>query len=731
MDGIILDVMHHPTMSMREMTRLLGLLLVVAASLPLQAEPVKAAHTTVELLSDSSVVAPGQTFHLGVKFEMEPDWHIYWKNAGASGLPPELTWKLPKGFELGDIQWPAPKRISLEGLVSYGYKDTVTFIVPVKAPEDLELGAEIPIQLELFYLICKEVCLPGDASVALTLKAGAVTNGVNDALYASARASQPQADSPFELVAVAQEEKVLIVEVNGAKLPEKLYFFSATEGLVDPNLDQDYTVTDGVGRLSLPLDYTYFEEEIVELVGVLQSASQSWEVSIPSFDGSAPPASPAASARTPAVASSTEGEAGLEQKLLSLGLLGWLVLAFVGGLILNVMPCVLPVLSIKVFSLLNHSGQSRNHALAHGLAYTLGVVASFLVLAAVLFSLRALGESIGWGFQLQNPGFVLVLGLIFFLFGLNLMGVFEVGSSLVGADTKVANRKDLAGSFGVGVLAAVVGAPCVGPFVGGVSGVALQANTLTGLLIFATLGLGMAAPFMVLAIFPKLVAYLPKPGPWMETFKQSMGFLLMAALVFLVYLLGQLAGLGAITTMLVVLLVTSIAAWIYGRWAAPVKSAQTRFIARLVTLVLLVASVVWGLGSVAAAYDANIGEQSAVAGEGEAWAPWSTEAVEKAIADGKPVFVDFTATWCLICQVNKKAALRTDATRELFEKTGVVSLSADWTRRDPAITAELEKFGRSGVPLYLLYDPHGDVSVLPQNLTNGIIREAVESMTGR
>jgi thiol:disulfide interchange protein DsbD len=384
------------------------------------------------------------------------------------------------------------------------------------------------------------------------------------------------------------------------------------------------------------------------------------------------------------------------------------------------------VLSLKVFSLLNHSGQSRSHALAHGIAYTLGVVASFVLLAAVLFSLRALGESVGWGFQLQNPGFVVVLGLIFFLFGLNLMGVFEIGSGLVGADAKVAGRKDLFGSFGVGVLAAVVGAPCVGPFVGGVSGLALQANTFTGLLIFAMLGFGMAAPFLFLAIFPKLVAYLPKPGPWMETFKQSMGFLLMAALVFLVYLLGQLAGLDAITTMLVVLLVAAIAAWIYGRWGAPVKSAKTQGVARLVAVLLLLLSLIWGLLAVDAAYDASAGEATSEVAEG--WARWSPEAVERAIAADKPVFVDFTATWCLICQVNKKTALHTEATRELFEDYGVVSLVADWTRRDPAITDELEKFGRSGVPLYLLYSPEGEVTVLPQNLTNGMIREAVEAL---
>jgi len=709
-------------MFMNAMTRLLGLMLLATASLQLHGEPVQAAHTTVELLSDSSEVAPGQTFHLGVKFEMEPDWHIYWRNAGASGLPPELTWTLPEGFTAGDIQWPSPKSISLEGLVSYGYKGIATLIVPVTAPDDLAPGADLTIQLELFYLICKEVCLPGDASLQLTLKTGAEAVAANADVFEAAYASQPKPGSPYELSVTGQEDKLLKLSIKGEALPEALYFFSAKEGLIDPNAEQAYSVSDGVGRLSLPLDFAYLEEKPAELIGILKSPDQSWSVRFPTSDNTQ------LATEAPAPTGSPYGDAGLEQQLLSQGLIGWLLLAFFGGLILNIMPCVLPVLSLKVFSLLNHSGQSRGQALGHGVAYTLGVVASFLVLAGVLFSLRALGESIGWGFQLQNPGFVLILGLVFFLFGLNLLGVFEIGSGLVGADTKVAGRKDFVGSFGVGVLAAVVGAPCVGPFVGGVSGVALQANTFTGLLIFATLGLGMASPFMFLAIFPKLVAYLPKPGAWMETFKQSMGFLLMAALVFLVYLLGQLAGLGAITTMLVVLLLSSIAAWIYGRWAAPVKSAKSRLIARLATLVLLVACVGWGLRSVDAAYDANIREQTTVVAEGEPWAPWSTEAVEEAVADGKPVFVDFTASWCLICQVNKKAALRTDATKELFEEAGVVSLSADWTRRDPAITEELEKFGRSGVPLYLLYSPDGEVSVLPQNLTNGIIREAVESM---
>jgi thiol:disulfide interchange protein DsbD len=701
--------------------------LFLLAGLPLHAKPVQSAHATLELVSDAAEIAPGQTFHLGVTFDLEPHWHIYWKNPGASGLAPDFEWDLPAGFEVGAIEWPAPEKIELEGLVSYGHENVTTYVVPVRAPADLEPGAEVPIRLDVSYLICKDLCLPGDASLALTLKAGTSQRaGPAAAVFERARASQPSSGVPFTLAFSAKTDQRLTIEVTGDALPESLYFYAAQEGLIDPNAAQAYAVVDGVGRLTLPLDHAIADHAAAVLEGVLQSAEQSWQAALP-LGAQAAGVSRSTAATTAGEGASTSS--GLEQSLLDLGIGGWLILAFVGGLILNVMPCVLPVLSLKVFSLLNHSGQSRSQALAHGIAYTLGVVASFVLLAAVLFSLRALGESVGWGFQLQNPGFVLVLGLIFFLFGLNLMGVFEIGSGLVGADAKVAGRKDLVGSFGVGVLAAVVGAPCVGPFVGGVSGLALQANTFTGLLIFGTLGLGMAAPFLFLAIFPKLVAYLPKPGPWMETFKQSMGFLLMAALVFLVYLLGQLAGLTAITIMLVVLLVAAVAAWVFGRWAAPVKSGRTRGVARIVTILLLLLSLIWGLRAVDAAYDASAGAATSELAEG--WDRWSPAAVEQALAENKPVFVDFTASWCLICQVNKKTALRTEATRALFAENGVVSLVADWTRRDPAITAELEKFGRSGVPLYLLYSPDGEVSVLPQNLTSGMVREAVEGLLER
>jgi thiol:disulfide interchange protein DsbD len=672
----------------------------------------------LELFAEPSQIAPGETFSVAVQFEMNEHWHVYWINPGASGLAPEINWDLPDGFSAGEIIWPAPKRIELEGLVTYGYEGTLTLEVPIEAPQHIEPGEQVRIGAEVFYLICKDICLPGDAALSIDLSvADTMQVGPDKAVFAAARASVPADGSPWSLVPQVDETNMLVT-VRGEDLPEELYFYAMEEGMVDPNAAQPYEIRDGVGALQLALDFAYFESENPILKGVLQSGEESWWVQIPNR---------APLAETASLPMPDQGfDGGLEQQLLDSGLLGWMVLAFLGGVILNIMPCVLPVLSLKVFSLMNHAGQSRSLALAHGWAYTMGVVLSFVLLAVVLFSLRALGEQIGWGFQLQNPSFVLALVLVFFLFALNLFGVFEIGGGLVGADAKVAGRKDLAGSFGVGVLAAVVGAPCVGPFVGGVSGVALQTSTLTGVAIFAMLGFGMAFPFLLLAAFPKLVAYLPKPGAWMETFKQAMGFLMMAAVVFLLYVLGSLSGLDGITAGMILVLVASLAGWILGRWGAPVKAPKQRRIARLLAVILIVGIFAFANSSVSRAYAALLNSEPSASSETGAWAPWSAEAVQASLNQGRPVFIDFTATWCLICQVNKRTALRTESTRELFEQYDIATFSADWTRYDSKITAELERFDRSGVPLYLLYAPDGSVRVLPQNLTNGIVRDAVE-----
>jgi thiol:disulfide interchange protein DsbD len=515
-----------------------------------------------------------------------------------------------------------------------------------------------------------------------------------------------------------QDLVLTIEQVDGSAIPSDLYFYADKEGVIEPSALQALSsVGEGQVQLRAELDVAQLQEPSAAVAGVLQSQSGNWSINLRI-------GADAAGAATESLAGQVPAATGFEGVLLNLGLPGWLLLAFLGGLILNVMPCVLPVLSLKVFSLLKHSGQSRAQALLHGGAYTAGVVASFLALAAVLLALRAVGERIGWGFQLQSPNFVVVLTVVFFLFALNLMGVFEVGTSLVGADTKVSKRNDALGSFGMGVLAAVVGAPCMGPLVASVSGIAVQTNAATGLLIFGVMGLGLASPFLFLSVFPKLVAYLPKPGVWMESVKQFMGFLLMAAVVFLALVAGRLGGVDAVIALLIALLVAGLAAWIYGRWSVPVKPKRTQRIAQVISLALLVVASYYAISETKAAYE-NFETGSSVSKNGQ-WQPWSSERVETELAAGKPVFIDFTASWCLICQVNKKVATHTQATEALFEEYGVVALEADWTRYDSAITTELERFGRSGVPLYVLYAPDGEVTVLPQSLTNGIVREAVE-----
>ena len=519
----------------------------------------------------------------------------------------------------------------------------------------------------------------------------------------------------------AKQLLVSVRAVDGSpiKPSSDVYFFSDRAGLINPDAKQVLSFEeDARVQISLELEAPFFEERPERMDGLLLVDGRYWKVSLPidagSVDGVALVADPGAD---------VEGaQAGFEAYLLDLGLPGWVVLAFVGGLILNVMPCVLPVLSLKVFSLLKHSGQSRTHAVAHGVAYTFGVVVCFLVLAGLLFALRAGGELVGWGFQLQSPGFMLTLGVLFFVFGLNLLGVFEIGMGLVGADAKVSQRNDVLGSFGMGVFAAVVGAPCIGPLLAGVSGIAIQASVPQGLLVFGMMGFGLAFPFLLFAIFPKLIEFMPKPGAWMETVKQVMGFSLMLAVLAVAWIIGQSGGSLGILILLVVLWGAAIGAWIYGRWGAPVKPKPTQRVALVLALLAIVGGTFVGAQKLKTAY---MSEHASVKTDG-VWATWSPERVASELDAGNPVFVDFTASWCAICQVNK-IPLRSDAITELFEARGIVSLEADWTLRDPVIARVLQEYDRARVPLYLLYNSEGEVTVLPQSLTQRAIRSAVET----
>lgn len=414
----------------------------------------------------------------------------------------------------------------------------------------------------------------------------------------------------------------------------------------------------------------------------------------------------------------------LENRFLEMGIIGWFIAAFLGGAILNLMPCVLPVLSIKVFSLIEHAGGDSSKRVIHGLMYTLGVILSFVVLAIVLMGLRSLGEDVGWGFQLQDPYFITFLIILFFLLGLNMLGMFEIGSSLARlSNAAVSNRSDWVGSFNTGVLAAVVGAPCVGPFIGGVSGIALQVNTGLGILIFALIGLGMAFPFLLLSWLPGLLRFLPKPGEWMVRFRQAMGGLLIVSTAFLVWVVDQSVGVDGVLLILFILVFILLASYLLGRWGGVSKSKVVQRRAKLVSLVLILVPGVFISQKLAQLYDKEIVNASTY--EDGDWEKWSEVGVRGALESGQGVFIDFTASWCLICQSNKALVLRKERTESLFERYGIRLFVADWTQNDPEITRALESYGRSGVPLYVLKSPDGALQILPQNLSYSLLEGAV------
>lgn len=426
-------------------------------------------------------------------------------------------------------------------------------------------------------------------------------------------------------------------------------------------------------------------------------------------------------------AKETKQSQSLENRFLEMGVLGWLMAAFLGGVILNLMPCVLPVLSIKVFSLIQHADGVASKRYLHGAMYTFGAVLSFVVLALILMGLRSIGEEVGWGFQLQDPYFIAFLIILFFLLGLNMLGVYELGSSLTRlSNASISNRTDWLGSFGTGILAAVVGAPCVGPFIGGVSGIALQVDMALGVLIFACIGFGMAFPFLLLSWFPVLLRFLPKPGAWMETFRQAMGVLLILSTAFLVWVVGQSAGANGVMQILLVLFFVIIASWILSRWGRISESKMAQRRAKFLSLCLIVIPGLIVSQNLAELYDTE-GSEANLYEEGP-WKEWSEESVADALESGHGVFIDFTASWCLICQSNKALVLRKEKTESLFEDYGIRLFVADWTQHDPEITRALEAYERSGVPLYVLKSADGTEKILPQNLSYSVVEAAVEAL---
>ena len=673
------------------------------------------AQVSASLVASSLSVQAGQPVSVAVRLEHQPGWHTYWVNAG-TGYPTTLTWELPAGWTASEPDWPAPKVIADEAghTTGQGYDGVIYLPVTLTPPANLASapGAVVTLKAQVAWLMCHETCVPGEAAVALTLPvlaARPATDPVHGPVIAATLAGLPRVDA--KLVTTASfTGGVVTLHVSG--LPREAdggaaawWFFTRNDTVAYDQPQTRRAEPDGALTLTLALT-PGVSASGARLQGVLRS-SASAPTGVPT-GGSAAAAvlidAPLVPAGAAAAAPHKAGERA--------GLLATLPLAFIGGLILNLMPCVFPVLGLKIMGFVNQSGADRRKITLHGLTFTAGVLASFWTLAGALAVLRAGGGELGWGFQLQSPGFVFGLAVVMLVFALSMSGVCEFGGSVMGTGAGLQMQSGYKGSFFTGVLATVVATPCSAPFLAPALGVALVMPMAQAFLVFTTIAVGLSTPYLLLSIFPQAVRLLPRPGVWMETFKQAMAFPLYATAGYLVWVLSAQTSESGSLMVIFGLTLIAMATWLYGRYAPLSASTGSRRV-----------GVVGGLTLFAAG--AILGWPQAKAGNEVEWEAWNPARVTELQAAGRPIYVDFTARWCATCQANKKVVFGAESVRRRFKELGVVVLRGDWTNRDARITAELARWNRSAVPFNLVYLPgRAEPKPLPELLTPGIVLDA-------
>lgn len=707
---------------------------------PASSEPV-----SVALVSEQQSLQPGQPTWVAITMNIENHWHAYWKNPGDAGMAPVITWNLPEGFEIGAVQWPTPTSFKLSTAVGLGYEGKVIFLVQITPPASFVPTSSVEISAEMRWVVCSDsTCLPGDAHLALTLpvnKETAKVDASHTTLFAEARVHIPKKHDIFS----AERKEKNCVELTFEALGDspnfhEAYFFPEEKKTIDYKADVTLTRSpDNPKQHTISLKEVESADKPSSLKGILVlnglSVSEAYDVNIQigtnpdheeismndqSFAALDDKKSSPASVLT--VENDFEFKGGLGLAL---------VFAFLGGMILNLMPCVLPVISLKVMSFVKLAGESRALIFRHGLAFSFGVLVSFWTLAGVLLVLQAYGRSVGWGFQLQEPIFVAILASGLLIFALSLFGLFEMGTSLISAAGSARKKEGLSASFLSGILATAVATPCTGPFLGSAVGFAVTLPAIQAMLIFTFLGLGMSFPYLILAAYPKLLRFMPKAGNWMMAFKELMGFFMLATVLWLVWIFGAQTSSFALSLLLAGFFFMSFACWIYGRWSSPLKPKLTRYTS------MFLAALIFGFGGYAvitasSSWAENMGGPSSntlTAYANDEWEEFSVERVAELRKQGIPVFIDFTAKWCLICQTNHMV-LTTDEVRQQFNQRGVVKMKADWTKNDSVIAAELRKFGRNSVPLYVLYtgDMEEKPQILPQLLTPEIVVESLKQL---
>lgn len=704
------------------MTRLFAKFIAALAlvmALPALAAPVDTGHLVAELVARDQSIAPGSTTYVAVRQKIDKGWHTYWRNSGDSGEPTRVDWTLPAGWKAGDIVWPAPTRQPTGPLMNYGFQGEVLLPIPVTAPADARPGETVTLKAQATFLVCADICIPEQATLTLSLPVADGLAQPDPAWGGAIAKTLAQAPVPGGLTGVfAKRDGMIALAITGRGLKDAdlsdAYFFPFDSTVIDHA--QPQKIERGPDGLTLTLTPGYAFQQPktpTSMAGVLSFGGKAVEVS--ATEG----ALPAGAAGLGPPPAKSNGGGGL-------GLPAAVAFAFLGGLILNLMPCVFPILAMKAASLAGHAHE-RRAARGQGVAFLTGVLATFLTLALVLVAVRAGGAAVGWGFQLQSPPVVAALALLMLAVALNLSGVFEVGASLQGAGSSLAGKRGLAGAFFTGALAVVVAAPCTAPFMAPALGWALTQTGPAAITVFLALGLGFGLPFALVAFVPGLLARLPRPGPWMDSFRKLLAFPMYGAAAWLAWVLTLQAGDTALARVLTAGVVLALAAWLLGKaQRGQGRGARTLAGAGTVLSLAAVAAVLWP------AYGEGAGAQPAQASATVPYEAYSPEKLAAARAAGKPVFVNFTAAWCVTCQVNERVALTSQAVADAFQETGAVYLKADWTKKDDEIAAELARHGRAGVPLYLVYGAGGgDGVILPQILTEGLVVRALEDAQGR
>jgi thiol:disulfide interchange protein/DsbC/DsbD-like thiol-disulfide interchange protein len=640
-------------------------------------------------------VGPGKQVWVGLQIAHQPQWHTYWKNSGDSGLPTVLEFKWPAGIDAGEIAWPTPKKIPIGTLANYGYEGTVLLPVPLTVAQNFT-GSQLDIQLKAAWLVCRKECIPQEGDFALSIPAKSSTAISAAAFQATFDATPKTIKTASSLIEVAGNAiQVSLSDLPAALTGKTLAFFPETGNVIEPAAPWTQGWQGKVWTAQIPLSGQRTDSpSVMPVVVALDTTAYRIEVPVkgqwPTVVAAVqvPPALEAA-----LKANASSGAAPIQASATALTFWAALLGALIGGMMLNLMPCVFPVLAIKVVSFVKVKDQRTR--VTSGLAYTAGVTLSFLALGALLLGLRAAGEQLGWGFQLQSPAVVAGLAVLFTLLGLNLAGLFEFGNFLPSRVASLQAQNPTVDSFLSGVLATAVASPCTAPFMGASLGYAVGLPEVQALAVFAAIGLGMALPYLAASAVPAVARLLPRPGPWMVTFKQLMAFPMFATVVWLVWVLGQQSGIDGAGTLLGLLVLMALVIW----------ALTLNGKARAVIATLSVAAGAYGIWAVGPNITKVQEPGSASHALTTGWQAWEPGRVDQLTASGQSVFVDFTAAWCVTCQYNKKTTLSNPSVLADFETKKVALLRADWTRRDPAVTAALTQLGRSGVPVYVIYKP--------------------------